>query len=62
VKTPRPPAVAPSGPPASSLPVGTRRSGCLTNAEWIVDRFGEGRAARRMRLITAAMCKPDLSI
>jgi len=32
-----------------------RRSGCMTNAEWITYRFGTGTAARWMRLITALM-------
>ncbi|MBE2213493.1 MAG: sodium:solute symporter [Opitutaceae bacterium] len=32
-----------------------RRSGCMTNAEWITYRFGKGQAARWMRVITALM-------
>ncbi len=32
-----------------------RRSGCMTNAEWITYRFGQGVAARWMRVITALM-------
>src|SRR5580658_3291075 len=32
-----------------------RRSGCMTAAEWMTYRFGRGRAAEWMRLLTALM-------
>jgi SSS family solute:Na+ symporter len=32
-----------------------RRSGCMTGAEWITFRFGTGRAAEFLRLVTAIM-------
>jgi Na+/proline symporter len=32
-----------------------RRSGCMTAAEWITYRFGEGKAAEGVRLLTAVM-------
>ena len=32
-----------------------RRSGCMTAAEWMTYRFGEGRASESVRLLTAAL-------
>lgn len=32
-----------------------RRSGCMTGAEWMTYRFGEGKAAEGVRLLTAAV-------
>src|SRR5512146_2287058 len=32
-----------------------RRSGCMTGAEWMTYRFGEGKAAEAVRLLSALM-------